>query len=138
MRPATYAICALLIMDGACGSSPDIAAGPSASGLTSSEFEVRATSDGVEFTNHSPSAIYYRARDPLSLALSDRIPCLAPDPCPHVPARSRVTVPFEEAIVGYRSDTQRATVHWWHFVPRADGSFTADEVRTIEVMVKAP
>ena len=33
--------------------------------------------------------------------------------------QSRVTVPFEEAIVGYRSDTERATVYWWHFVPAA-------------------
>jgi hypothetical protein len=63
---------------------------------------------------------------PCPLALADRIPCLAPDPCPHVPAQSRVTVPFEEAIVGYRFDTQRATVYWWHFVQQPDGSLSSD------------
>jgi hypothetical protein len=44
-----------------------------------------------------------------------------------------VTVPSEEAIVGYRPETQRAIVYWWHFVPQMDGSFVADEVRTMEL-----
>jgi hypothetical protein len=75
--------------------------------------------------------VYYRARDPLTLALSDRIPCLEPLNCPSVPAGKRVTVPFEEAVVGYRPGTELVLVHWWHFVQR--GSAVADEVRTIEV-----
>jgi hypothetical protein len=48
-----------------------------------------------------------------------------------VPAGKRVTVPFEEAVVGYRPGTELVLVHWWHFVQR--GSAVADEVRTIEV-----
>jgi hypothetical protein len=137
MHPATYAASPLLISLVACGSSPQPTT-PSSPGFTRTEFEARATADGVEFTNHGTTAVYYRARDPLSLALSDRIPCLAPAPCPRVPAQSRVTVPFEEAIVGYRSDTERALVYWWHFVPQVDGSFIADEVRTMEMIVDAP
>jgi hypothetical protein len=49
-----------------------------------------------------------------------------------------VTVPFEEAIVGYRFDTQRATVYWWHFVQQPDGSFSSDQVRTVELAFQAP
>jgi hypothetical protein len=49
-----------------------------------------------------------------------------------------VTVPFEEAIVGYRSDTERATVYWWRFVAQPGGSLTPDEVRTIELVFQAP
>jgi len=49
-----------------------------------------------------------------------------------------VTVPFEEAIVGYRPDTERATVYWWHFVRQSDGSLTPGDVRTIEVMLPVP
>lgn len=138
MRPATYAVTSLLITLAACGRSPEVSTGPSSLGITGTEFEARATADGVEFTNRSTAAVYYRARDPMSLALSDRIPCLEPARCPQVPAQSRVTVPFEEAIVGYRSDTEQATVYWWHFVSQVDGSIAADEVRTIEVIIEAP
>jgi hypothetical protein len=97
------------------------------------ELEARATADGLELTNRSGAPVYYRARDPLSLALSGPIPCLEPLDCPSVPAGGSVTVPFEEAIVGYRPDTEQALVHWWHFVQQPDGSAAADEVRTIEV-----
>jgi hypothetical protein len=72
-------------------------------------------------------------RDPLSLALSDRIPCLEPASCPSVPARATVTVPFGRAIVGYRPDTERVLVYRWHFVQRPDGKPEADLVRTFEM-----
>lgn len=137
MRPATYTVSSLLITLVACGSSPQPAS-PSSPNITATEFEARITADGVEFTNQGAAAVYYRARDPLSLALSAPIPCLEPTPCPHVPAHSRVTVTFEEAIVGYRPETERATVYWWHFVPQLDGSVIADEVRTMEVAFEAP
>lgn len=138
MRPETYVASALLITLVACASSPEVTAGPSSPGVTGTEFEARPTADGVEFTNHGPATVYYRAHDPTSLALSDRIPCLGPAHCPHVPAQSRVTVPFEEAIVGYRSDTERATVYWWRFVAQPDGSLSPDEVRTLELVFQAP
>jgi hypothetical protein len=138
MRPEIYAASSFLFTLAACVGSPEASAGPSTPGIGGIEFEAHPTADGVEFTNHGTAMIYYRAHDPMSLALSDRIPCLELAPCPHVPARSRVTVPFEEAIVGYRSDTERATVYWWHFVPGPDGSLTPDEVRTLEVIFQAP
>jgi hypothetical protein len=138
MRLETYIASSLLITLMACASSPEVSAGPSTPAITDTEFEARPTVGGVEFTNHGAATIYYRAHDPMSLALSDRIPCLGPAHCPHVPAQSQVTVPFEEAIVGYRSDTKRATVYWWHFVPQPDGSLIPDEVRTIEVIFQAP
>jgi hypothetical protein len=138
MRPETYVAGSLLSTLMACASSPEVSAGPSTPGITGTEFEACPTAEGVEFTNHGAATIHYRAHDPMSLALSDRIPCLELAHCPHVPAQSRVTVPFEEAIVGYRSDTKRATVYWWHFVPQPDGSLTPDEVRTIEVILQAP
>jgi hypothetical protein len=50
-----------------------------------------------------------------------------------VAAGGRVTVPLEEAVVGYRPETKLVLVHWWHFVQRSDGSAVADEVRTLEV-----
>jgi len=138
MRRETYVTSSLLITLMSCASSPEVSAGPSTPGITGTEFEARPTADGVELTNHGAATVYYRAHDPMSLALSDRIPCLEPAHCPQVPAQSRVTLPFEEAIVGYRSDTPRATVYWWHFVPQPDGSLTPDEVRTIEVIFQAP
>ena len=138
MRPETYIASFLLITLVACVSLPEVPAGPSTPGITGTEFEARPTADGVEFANHGAATIYYRAHDPMSLALSDRIPCLEPAHCPQVPAQRRVTVPFEEAIVGYRPDTERVTVYWWHFVPQPDGSLTPDEVRTIEVILQAP
>jgi hypothetical protein len=137
MRPAAYAVGTLLITVIACGSSPAVLAGPSSSDLAR-ELEVRATAEGLELTNHGTAAVYYRARDPLSLALSDAIPCREPTGCSFVPAKSRVTVPFEETIVGYRTDTELALVHWWHFVRQPDGSVAADEVRTLEVILSAP
>jgi hypothetical protein len=138
MRPATHVVCSLLFALQACASSPELPAGPSTPGTSGTEFEARPTADGVEFTNHGAATIYYRAHDPMSLALSGPIPCLEPAHCPQVPAQSRVTVPSEEAIVGYRSDTERATVYWWHFVPQPDGSFAPDEVRTTEVIFQGP
>ena len=138
MRPETYVASSLLITLVACAGSPEVPAGPSAPVIAGAQFEARPTADGLEFTNHGRATVYYRARDPMSLALSDRIPCLEPAHCPNVPPQSRVTVPFEEAVVGYRSDTERATVYWWHFIPQPDGSLTPDEVRTIQVIFPAP
>jgi hypothetical protein len=135
MRSVTYAASSFLIALVACSSSPEVAAGPASPEISGTEFEARATAAGLELTNHGQVDVYYRAWDPLSLALSDRIPCLAPTGCPRVPAQGRVTVPFEEAIVGYRPDTERAIVYWWHFVPQRDGSFGADEVSTTEVIL---
>ena len=132
MRPGTT-ITILLATLAACASPAPAPVDPSAVEILESELEARATADGLELTNHGDAPVYYRARDPLTLALSDRIPCLAPLSCPSVPAASRVTVPFEEAVVGYRPDTKRVLVHWWHFVQRGDGSAAADEVRTLEV-----
>jgi hypothetical protein len=87
----------------------------------------------LELTNRGSTPVYYRALDPLSLALSDRIPCLEPGRCPGVDGQSRVTIPYHEAIVGYRLDTARATVFWWHLLPQPDGSVVADEVRSLDL-----
>ena len=133
MRPETTLIAALLIALAACGGPPPTPADPSSVEIVGDDLEARATADGLELTNTSDAPVYYRARDPLSLALSDRIPCLDPLDCPSVPAGRRVTVPFEQAVVGYRSDTELVLVHWWHFVQRGDGSAVADDVRTVEV-----
>jgi hypothetical protein len=134
MRSARYAAGSLLVALMACSNSSEVAAGPASPEISATEFEARATTAGLELTNHGQVDVYHRARDPLSLALSGPIPCLAPTNCPRVPAQGRATVPFAEAIVGYRPDTERAIVYWWHFVPQRDGSFGADEVRTIEVI----
>jgi hypothetical protein len=133
MRAGTTLTTALLIAVAGCAGPAPVPADPSSVEVLEGELEARPTAEGLELTNHGDAPVYYRARDPLSLALSDRIPCLEPLDCPRVPAQSRVTVPFEEAIVGYRRDTRQALVHWWHFVQRADGSVAADEVRTLEV-----
>jgi hypothetical protein len=132
MRRETSILTILLLC--ACAGPPEEPAEPSSPEFSAGDFEARATSEGLELVNHSPAAVYYRARDPLTLALSDRIPCLEPERCPSVPARGRVKVPFAEAIVGYRTETQRAEVYWWHFVPQPDGSVAADQVRTLEVV----
>ena len=132
MRRRTTLI-ALLIAAPACSGPPPVPADPSSVEILDELLEARATEAGLELTNHGDAPVYYRVRDPMSLALSDRIPCLEPLDCPNVPAGSRVTVPLEDAIVGYRPDTERALVHWWHFVQRGDGSVAADEVRTLEV-----
>jgi hypothetical protein len=133
MRPGTTLTTVLLIAIAGCAGPAPVPADPSSVEVLEGELEARATADGLELTNHGDGPVYYRARDPHSLALSDWIPCLVPAGCPKVPAQSRVTVPFDEAIVGYRPDTRQALVHWWHFVQRADGSVAADEVRTLEV-----
>jgi hypothetical protein len=137
MHPGTYVAHACLIAVAACAGSQEALPGPSMPSSTEVELQIRATVDGLELTNNGPTTIYYQARDPLSLALSSPIPCLDPVPCPHVPARDRVTVPFEQAIVGYRAGTARATVYWWHFLPQPDGSVAPDEVRTLEVSLEA-
>jgi hypothetical protein len=134
MRREPYFATALLTLLCACAGPPEEPAEPSNPGLSGGGFEARATSNGLELINHGAAAVYYRARDPLTLALSDRIPCLQPARCPSVPARGRVTVPFTEAIVGYRTDTRRAEVYWWHFVAQPNGSVAADQVRTLEVV----
>ncbi len=123
----------LLTFLAACAGPQPEPADPSAVEQVAGELEARATADGLELTNRGEAPVYYRARDPLTLALSDRIPCVEPANCPSVPPRSRVTVPFDEAIVGYRAETERALVHWWHFIQQGDGSVAADEVRTLEV-----
>jgi hypothetical protein len=117
----------------ACSGPPSEPVSPSSVERSDREVDARATADGLEITNTTDAPVYYRARDPLSLALSDRIPCLEPASCPRVPARSRITVPFSEAIVGYRPGTERALVSWWHFVQQPDGSARADRVRTFEI-----
>ena len=137
MHPETYIAGVLLIALAACGAPPEESADPGITEIISGDFEARSTSAGLELTNHSAAPVYYRARDPLSLALSDGVPCQGPQGCPRVAAQSRVTVPFDDAIVGYRSDTRRAEVYWWHFVQRPDGSVAADEVRTLEVVFEA-
>jgi hypothetical protein len=137
MHPGAYVARAFLIAVAACAGSPEPLPGPSVPSSTEAELQIRATADGLELTNNGPTTIYYQARDPLSLALSGPIPCLDPGSCLHVPARDRVTVPFEQAIVGYRAETARATVYWWHFLPQPDGSVAPDEVRTLEVSLEA-
>jgi hypothetical protein len=133
MRPGTTLPATLLIALAACAGPPPTPADPSSVEIVGDELDARATADGLELTNSGDAPVYYRARDPLTLALSDRIPCAEPLGCPRVPAGSRVTVPFEEAVVGYRAETKLVLVHWWHFVQRGDGSAVADEVRTLEV-----
>lgn len=133
MRPGTTRTAALLIAITACGGPQPVPADPSSVEILDGELEARATADGLELTNRADAPVYYRARDPLTLALSDRIPCLGPLNCPSVAAGARVTVPFQEAVVGYRSDTKLVLVHWWRFVEGGDGSVAADEVRTLEV-----
>jgi hypothetical protein len=133
MRRGTTLTAPLLAALTACAGPPPTPADPSSVEIVGDELEARATADGLELTNHDDAPVYYRARDPLTLALSDRIPCLEPHDCPSVPAGGRITVPFEEAVVGYRPGTDLVLVHWWHFVQRGDGSAVADEVRTIEV-----
>jgi len=130
MRALTNALLALLA---ACAGPQPEPADPSTVEQVGGELQARATADGLELTNNGDAPVYYRARDPHSLALSDQIPCADPANCSSVAARSRVTVPFEESVVGYRPDTKLALVHWWHFVQRGDGSVAADEVRTVEV-----
>ena len=124
---------ATLLTLAACAGPPPTPVDTSSVEILGGELEARATAGGLELTNHDDAPVYYRARDPLTLALSDRIPCLQPLDCPSVPAGKRVTVPYEEAVVGYRPETEQVLVHWWHFVQRGDGSAVADEVRTIEV-----
>ncbi len=131
MRALTSALLALLA---ACAGPQPEPADPSAVEQVGEELQARTTADGLELTNNGDAPVYYRARDPQSLALSDQIPCADPANCASVAARSRVTVPFEESVVGYRPDTELALVHWWHFVQRGDGSVAADEVRTVEVV----
>lgn len=133
MRPGTTLLATLLIALVACAGPPPTPADPSSVEILGDELDARATSDGLELTNSGDAPVYYRARDPLTLALSDRIPCAEPVDCPRVPAGDRITVPFEDAVVGYRAETKLVLVHWWHFVQRGDGSAVADEVRTIEV-----
>jgi hypothetical protein len=133
MRHGRTLTATLLAALAACAGPPPTPVDTSSVEILGGELEARATADGLELTNHDDAPVYYRARDPLTLALSDRIPCLEPLDCPTVPAGGRVTVPFEEAVVGYRPDTELVLVHWWHFVQRGDGSAVADEVRTIEV-----
>lgn len=120
----------------ACSGPPPEPVDPSSIETLDAELEARATPGGLELTNPGDAPVYYRARDPLTLALSDRIPCLEPLNCPAVPAGTRITVPFQDAVVGYRADTRRILVHWWHFVQRGDGSVAADEVRTLDVAVE--
>lgn len=133
MRHGTTLTATLLVALAACAGPPPTPADPSSVEIVGDELEARATGAGLELTNRGDAPVYYRARDPLTLALSDRIPCLEPVNCPSVPAGGRVTVPFEEAVVGYRPETRLVLVHWWHFVQRGDGSAVADEVRTLEV-----
>ena len=134
MRRGTTLIALLIAaFTQACSGPPPVPADPSSVEVLDETLDARATAGGLELINHGDAPVYYRARDPLTLALSDRIPCLDPLNCPRVPAGTRVTVPLEEAIVGYRPDNERALVHWWHFVQRGDGSVAADEVRTLDV-----
>jgi hypothetical protein len=132
MRPGTLTP-TLLIALAACAGPPPTPVDPSSVEIVGDELDARATPDGLELTNSGDAPVYYRARHPLTLALSDRIPCAEPLNCPRVPAGARITVPFEEAVVGYRSETKLVLVHWWHFVQRGDGAAVADEVRTLEV-----
>jgi hypothetical protein len=133
MRHGRTLTATLLTALAACAGPPPTPVDTSSVEILGDELEARATADGLELTNRDDAPVYYRARDPLTLALSDRIPCLEPLDCPSVPAGERVTVPFEEVVVGYRPETDLVLVHWWHFVQRGDGSAVADEVRTIEV-----
>lgn len=133
MHPETYLARALLIALAACAAPPEESADPVTTEIISGDFEARPTRSGLELINHTAAPVYYRARDPLTLALSDAVPCRQAEGCPSVSANSRVTVPFEDAIVGYRADTRRAEVYWWHFVQRPDGSVAADQVRTLEI-----
>ena len=133
MHDGTTLTATLLVALAACAGPPPTPADPSSVEIVGDDLAARATPDGLELTNSGDAPVYYRARDPLTLALSDRIPCLEPLHCPRVPAGGRVTVPFEVAIVGYRPETDLVLVHWWHFVQRGDGSAVPDEVRTIEV-----
>jgi hypothetical protein len=133
MRHGTNLTTAALIALAACAGPAPEPADPSSVEVQGGELEARATEGGLQLTNRGDAPAYYRARDPESLALSAPIPCPEPLNCPSVPAGSRVTVRFDEAIVGYRPDTRRALVHWWHFVQRGDGSVATDEVRTLEV-----
>ena len=137
MRPGTAVTPILLITLAACSGPPAEPVNPASVEFTDGEVGARATSEGLEITNTTDAPVYYRARDPLTLALSDRIPCLEPTDCPSVPARGQVTVPFEQAIVGYRQETERALVYWWHFLRRPDGSVQADKVRTFEIVFPA-
>jgi hypothetical protein len=134
MRSETPFAAALLIAIAACAGPPEEPADPASPTLIAGDFEARQTDRGVEFSNNSAATVYYRARDPLTLALTDRVPCLSPERCPSVPAQSKVTVPFDEAVVGYRPETRTAEVYWWHFVRQPDGSLAADQVRTLEVV----
>jgi hypothetical protein len=133
MRDGTTLTTTLLIALAACAGPPPTPADPSSVEIVGDDLQARATPEGLELTNRGDAPVYYRARDPLTLALSDRIPCAEPLNCPSVAAGGQVTVPFDEAIVGYRPETELALVHWWHFVQRGDGSAVADEVRTVEV-----
>jgi hypothetical protein len=116
-----------------CGGPPPAPVDPSSVEVVGDELAARVTTGGLELVNSGTAPVYYRARDPETLALSAPVPCLEPTDCPSVPAGASVTVPFEEAIVGYRPDTEHALVYWWHFVQQPDGSAAADEVRTLEV-----
>jgi hypothetical protein len=135
MRHLAKLATALLTALAGCAGPPPTPADPSSVEIVGDELEAWGTPDGLELTNRGDAPVYYRARDPLTLALSAPIPCLEPLDCPSVPAGRRITVAFEEAIVGYRPETELALVHWWHFVQRGDGSAVADEVRTVEVVL---
>ncbi len=100
MQRATTATGALLVLIAACGGPPAQPADPSSVEIVTDGFEARPTPSGLELTNRTDSPVYYRARDPLTMALSDRIPCLEVEGCPNVPAGSTVTVPFDQAVVG--------------------------------------
>jgi hypothetical protein len=133
MRRGPMLPAALLLTLAGCGGPPPTPVDPSSVEVVADELGARVTPDGLELVNHGSAPVYYRARDPETLALSAPVPCLEPTDCPSVAAGATVTVPFEEAIVGYRPDTEHALVHWWHFVQQPDGSAAADEVRTLEV-----
>lgn len=133
MRHVRTLAAPLLAALAGCAGPPPTPVDTSSVEILGDELEARATADGLELTNRDDAPVYYRARDPQALALSDGIPCLEPLDCPSVPAGASVTVPFDEAVVGYRPGTELVLVHWWHFVQRGDGTAVADEVRTIEV-----
>ena len=86
MRHPSTLTATLLAALAACAGPPPTPVDTSSVEILGDELEARATPDGLELTNRDDAPVYYRARDPLTLALSDRIPCLDPLDCPSVPA----------------------------------------------------
>ncbi|HYR06606.1 MAG TPA: hypothetical protein VEQ60_02480 [Longimicrobium sp.] len=97
-------------------------------------YAVRVEPDGasaLKITNQDDEPVHYMIVN--AEALASWAPCTSPAECPGLEPGETVRIEYAQ-IELYQPGSKEARLHWWQFVPEADGRYGAH--RTGEMVVR--